>query len=101
MRSPSGQLRPWVGRAGAATQRNLGDSQGQQGTTNLEVSGRFAAMRWAAKPLDWAFTRQESLVVAVQDGVGTQSVGEVRRGLGASDQIVGDFGFRLRPCNLG
>jgi hypothetical protein len=33
-----------VGRAGAATQRNLGDSKGQQGITNLEVSSRFAVM---------------------------------------------------------
>ena len=28
---------------GAADGQNLGDSQGQQGTTNLEVSGRFTA----------------------------------------------------------
>lgn len=32
------------GRTGAADQRNLGDSEGQQGTTNLEVSDRMAAM---------------------------------------------------------
>jgi hypothetical protein len=39
-----GQLRDWVGRAGAATRRNLGDSSGQQGITNLEVSSGFAAI---------------------------------------------------------
>jgi hypothetical protein len=38
------RLRPWVGRAGAATQRNLGDSKGQQGTTKAEVSSRFEAI---------------------------------------------------------
>jgi 5-methylthioadenosine/S-adenosylhomocysteine deaminase len=32
------------GRTGAADQRNLGDSEGQQGTANLEVIGRLAAM---------------------------------------------------------
>ena len=39
-----GPLSAWVGRAGAATRRNLGDSKGQQETTNLEVSSRFAAI---------------------------------------------------------
>jgi hypothetical protein len=39
-----GQLRTWMGRAGAATQRTLGDSSGQQGITNLEVSGHFTAL---------------------------------------------------------
>ena len=39
-----GPLSAWVGRAGAATRRNLGDSKGQQGITNLEVSSRFAVM---------------------------------------------------------
>jgi hypothetical protein len=34
---------PW-GRTGAATRRNLGDSKGQQETTNLKVSGGFAAV---------------------------------------------------------
>jgi hypothetical protein len=34
---------PW-GRTGAADRRNPGDNNGQQETTNLEVSGRFATM---------------------------------------------------------
>jgi hypothetical protein len=34
---------PW-GRTGAADWRNLGDSQGQQGTMNVEASGRFATI---------------------------------------------------------
>jgi hypothetical protein len=38
-----GPLSAWAGRAGAATRRNLADSEGQQGITNLEVSGRFTA----------------------------------------------------------
>ena len=33
-----------MGRAGAATRRNAGDSKGQQETTNIEVSSRFAAI---------------------------------------------------------
>jgi hypothetical protein len=33
-----------VGRAGAATRRNLGDNKGQQETTNVEVSSGFAAI---------------------------------------------------------
>jgi hypothetical protein len=33
-----------VGRAGAATRRNLGDSNGQEGTTNVEVSSGFSAI---------------------------------------------------------
>jgi hypothetical protein len=33
-----------VGRAGAATRRTLGDNEGQQGTTNVEVSSGFAAL---------------------------------------------------------
>jgi hypothetical protein len=37
-------LSPCLGRAGAADGRNLGDSNGQQGTINHEVSGRFGAM---------------------------------------------------------
>jgi hypothetical protein len=44
-RCPSGGatlLQP--GRTGAADQRSLGDSEGQQGTANLEVSGRLVAM---------------------------------------------------------
>jgi hypothetical protein len=57
-----GPLRAWVGRAGAATQRNLGDSSGQQGITNLQVSGHSERLTWAAKPLDWAFTRQRPQV---------------------------------------
>jgi hypothetical protein len=40
LRSPTGPLTARAGRAGAATRRNLGDSKGQQGITNLEVSGR-------------------------------------------------------------
>jgi hypothetical protein len=51
LRSPTGPLRAWVGRAGAATRRNLGDSKGQQGTTKAEVSGRQQGMAWAAKLL--------------------------------------------------
>jgi hypothetical protein len=43
LRSPTEPLRARAGRAGAATRRNLGDSKGQQETTNVEVSGRFAA----------------------------------------------------------
>jgi hypothetical protein len=34
---------PW-GRIGAADRRNPGDNNGQQETTNLEASGRFAAI---------------------------------------------------------
>jgi hypothetical protein len=52
LRSPTGPLTAWVGRAGAATGRNLGDSR-QQGITNLEVSGRSQRLAWGAKPLDW------------------------------------------------
>ena len=33
-----------MGRSGAADWRDLGDSEGQQGTTNLEISGPFGAM---------------------------------------------------------
>jgi hypothetical protein len=33
-----------VGRAGAATRRNVGDNKGQQETTNVEVSSGFAAI---------------------------------------------------------
>jgi hypothetical protein len=44
LRSPPGPLRAWVGRAGAATRRNLGDTKGQQETTNVEVSSGFAAI---------------------------------------------------------
>ena len=58
LRSPTGPLRSWVGRGGAATGRNLADSKGQQETTNLEVSGRFERSTWGAKLLDWAFTRR-------------------------------------------
>ena len=35
-----------------ATQRNLGDSRGQQGLTNLEVSGRPKRLTWPAKLLE-------------------------------------------------
>jgi hypothetical protein len=58
LRSPTGLLRTSVGRAGAATQRNLGDNSGQQGITNREVSGGSRRLAWGAKLLDWAFTRQ-------------------------------------------
>jgi hypothetical protein len=51
-----------VGRAGAADGRNLGDSKGQQETTNLEVSGGSQRLAWGAKLLDWAFTRQRPQV---------------------------------------
>ena len=34
--------------------RNLGDSRGQQGITNLEVSGCSQRSAWGAKLLDWA-----------------------------------------------
>ena len=44
LRSPTEPLTAYAGRAGAATRRNLGDSKGQQETTNLEVSSRFAAI---------------------------------------------------------
>jgi hypothetical protein len=40
------------GRTGAADQRNLGDSKGQQGTTNVEVSDRPQRMTWGAKLLE-------------------------------------------------
>jgi hypothetical protein len=50
LRSPTGPISAWVGRAGAATERNLVDSSGQQGITNLEVSGRSERLTWAAKP---------------------------------------------------
>ena len=33
-----------LGRTGATDQRNLGDSEGQRGTANLEVTGRLAAI---------------------------------------------------------
>jgi hypothetical protein len=52
LRSPTGLLRARVGRAGAATQRNLGDSKGQQGITNLEVSSPSQYLAWGAKPLE-------------------------------------------------
>jgi hypothetical protein len=52
LRSPTGLLRARVGRAGAATQRNLGDSKGQQGITNLEVSSPSQHLAWGAKPLE-------------------------------------------------
>jgi hypothetical protein len=52
-----------VGRAGAATGRNLGDNRGQQGITNLEVSGGSQRLAWGAKLLDWAFTRQRPQAV--------------------------------------
>jgi hypothetical protein len=44
LRSPTGPRTAWVGRAGAATQRTLGDSRGQQETTNVKVSSGFAAI---------------------------------------------------------
>jgi transposase len=34
------------------------DSEGQQGTTKIEVSSGLQPFTWAANPLDWAFTRQ-------------------------------------------
>jgi hypothetical protein len=46
------------GRTGAADQRNLGDSERQQGTTNVEVSGRPQRMTWSAKLVASAFTGQ-------------------------------------------
>jgi hypothetical protein len=52
LRSPTGQLRAWVGRAGAATQGHLGDNRGQQGITNLEVSGGSRRLAWGVKLLD-------------------------------------------------
>ena len=36
------------GRAGAVARRTLGDSKGQQGITNLEVSGGSGCLTWAA-----------------------------------------------------
>ena len=59
-----------LGRTGAADQRNLGDSEGQRGTANLEVIGRLQRFTWAAKPLDWAFTQQKSYVNPTGDGAG-------------------------------
>jgi hypothetical protein len=58
LRSPTEPLTAGVGRAGAATRRTLGDSSGQQGITNLEVSGSSQHSTWGGKLLDWAFTRQ-------------------------------------------
>jgi hypothetical protein len=37
------------------------DSKGQPETTNVEVSERFAAITWDAKPLERAFTQERSL----------------------------------------
>src|SRR5215211_2040869 len=48
---------PW-GRIGAADWWNLEDSNGQQRTTNVEVSDQFTAMCWDGKSLEGAFTRQ-------------------------------------------
>jgi hypothetical protein len=50
LRSLTRQLRACTGRAGAATRRNLGDSNGQQETTDVEVSSHFTAFTWHAKP---------------------------------------------------
>jgi hypothetical protein len=58
LRSPPGAHSLW-GRAGAAPRRHLG---GQQGITNREASSRFAAMCWAGKLLDWAFTQQRPVI---------------------------------------
>jgi hypothetical protein len=62
-----GSLEPG-GRVGAATRRNLGDSSGQQGIMNLEVSGRSQHLAWGAKPLNWAFTRQRSHALEMAPG---------------------------------
>jgi hypothetical protein len=51
-----------VGRIGAADQGSVGDSEGQQETMNVEVSGRSAAIHWDAKHLERAFTRQRPQV---------------------------------------
>jgi len=54
-----GRRVPWpyaVGRTGAADQRNPGDSKGQQETTDVEVSGRFAATGLDGNGLERAFT---------------------------------------------
>jgi hypothetical protein len=41
------------------------DSKGQHRTTNLKVSGQFAAMCWEAKLLERAFTAMMLAVAAV------------------------------------
>jgi hypothetical protein len=56
---------PW-GRIGAADRRNPGDNNGQQQTTNLDVSGRFERSTWGAKLLDWAFTAMILSVAAAR-----------------------------------
>ena len=45
---------------------NLGDSKGQQETTNLQVSGGSPRSTWGAKLLDWAFTAMILLVAAAR-----------------------------------
>jgi hypothetical protein len=50
LRSLTRQLRACTGRAGAATRRNLGNSNGQQETTDVEVSSHFTAFTWHANP---------------------------------------------------
>jgi len=50
---PFGGATPFQpGRTGAADQRSLGDSEGQQGATNVEVSGRPQRMTWGTKLLE-------------------------------------------------
>jgi hypothetical protein len=56
-----GPLTAWVGRAGAATRRDLGDSKGQQGTTNPEVSGRFAAIHLVRETPGLGFHTAEAM----------------------------------------
>ena len=47
------------GRIGAADGRNLGDSEGQQGITKIEVSGRFTAIGLGRETAGLGFYRAE------------------------------------------
>jgi hypothetical protein len=50
------------GRTWAVDRRSLGDTEGQQQTTNHEVSSYSQGSAWDTKPLERAFTRQRSQV---------------------------------------
>jgi hypothetical protein len=49
LRSPTGPLRVWVGRAGVPTRPTWGTAQDSRGLANLEVSGRSERSTWATK----------------------------------------------------
>jgi hypothetical protein len=79
-----GPLSAWVGRAGAATRRNLADSEGQQGITNLEVSGRFTARGLGRETAGVSFHTAEVGAVDAVYSAATEPLG---------DQSFGDLGL--------